>query len=49
MTFPTFTTLSVRLIPQGYAVLELARPRKSNAVSLEMWEELPQARCYENY
>ena len=44
MAFP-FSTLSVRLIPEGYAVLELARPKKSNAVSLEMWEELPQVRC----
>lgn len=29
-------------MPEGYAVLELARPLKSNAVSAEMWDELPQ-------
>lgn len=29
-------------MPEGYAVLELARPLKFNAVSAEMWDELPQ-------
>ncbi len=42
MALPQFTTLSLDVRPEGYAVLELARPAKSNAVSTEMWDELPQ-------
>jgi len=43
MALPQFTTLSLEVRPEGYAVLELSRPAKSNAVSTEMWDELPQA------
>jgi len=43
MALPQFTTLSLEVRPEGYAVLKLSRPAKSNAVSTEMWDELPQA------
>jgi len=41
-----FRTLSVGIQGDNVATLELARPSKSNAVDLDMWDELPLALKY---
>ena len=41
-----FRTLSVDIQGNSVATLELARPSKSNAVDLDMWDELPLALEY---
>lgn len=38
-----FRTLAVSNPENNVAILELARPLKSNAVDLDMWDELPLA------
>ena len=43
---PEFRTLSVNVHGNNVASLELARPSKSNAVDLDMWDELPLALEY---
>lgn len=39
-----FSTLQVSIRPAGFAVVELARPDKANAISIEMWDEIPKVR-----
>ena len=41
-----FRTLTVSKAKDNVATLELARPSKSNAVDLDMWDELPLALEY---
>ena len=41
-----FRTLAVSNPEKNVATLELARPSKSNAVDLDMWDELPLALDY---
>ena len=41
-----FKTLAVSKPEKNVATLELARPLKSNAVDLDMWDELPLALNY---
>lgn len=43
---PGFHTLSVIVHNNDTATLDLARPSKSNAVDLDMWDELPLALEY---
>ena len=43
---PSFRTIEVSSEENNVAILELARPSKSNAVDLDMWDELPLALEY---
>lgn len=43
---PSFRTIEVSSEENNVAILELARPSKSNAVDLDMWDELPLALDY---
>ena len=43
---PEFSTLSVNVDGSHVATLDLARPSKSNAVDLDMWDEIPLALEY---
>ena len=43
---PEFSTLRVSVDGSQVASIELARPSKSNAVDLDMWDELPLALEY---
>ena len=40
----SFESLKVYIAAQNVAVLELARPTKSNALDIPMWTELPKVR-----